>query len=98
DPMHGNTYTAPNGHKTRHFDSIVDEIAGFFESHEKVGTIAGGIHLELTGDAVTECLGGGDNLTDDELTRAYETMCDPRLNGRQGLDVAFRVAEILATR
>ncbi|NNC78581.1 MAG: 3-deoxy-7-phosphoheptulonate synthase class II [Acidimicrobiales bacterium] len=98
DPMHGNTFTAPGGHKTRHFDAIVDEITGFFESHEKAGTIAGGIHLELTGDAVTECLGGGDDLTDDELSHAYETMCDPRLNGRQGLDVAFRVADLLAAR
>ena len=95
DPMHGNTYTAPGGHKTRHFDAIVDEIAGFFESHEKAGTIAGGIHLELTGDAVTECVGGGDNIGDDDLAQAYETMCDPRLNGRQALDVAFRVAEML---
>ncbi len=98
DPMHGNTYTAPDGHKTRHFDSIVDEISGFFESHEKAGTIAGGIHLELTGDPVTECVGGGDGLGDDDLARAYETMCDPRLNGRQALDVAFRVAEIISQR
>ena len=64
----------------------------------EAGTIAGGIHLELTGDAVTECLGGGDDLVDDDLARAYETMCDPRLNGRQGLDVAFRVAEIISQR
>ena len=98
DPMHGNTYTAPDGHKTRHFDAIVDEIAGFFESHEKAGTIAGGIHLELTGDAVTECVGGGDEIRDDDLAQAYETMCDPRLNGRQALEVAFRVAEIISTR
>ncbi len=98
DPMHGNTYTAADGHKTRHFDSIVDEIAGFFESHEMAGTVAGGIHLELTGDAVTECLGGGDDLVDGDLARAYETMCDPRLNGRQALDVAFRVAEIISAR
>ena len=95
DPMHGNTYTAPDGHKTRHFDAIVSEIGGFFESHQKAGTIAGGIHLELTGDPVTECLGGGDNIGDDDLASAYETMCDPRLNGRQALDVAFRVAEML---
>ncbi len=98
DPMHGNTYTAADGHKTRHFDAIVDEIAGFFESHEKAGTIAGGIHLELTGDAVTECLGGGDNIGDEDLAHAYETMCDPRLNGRQALDVAFRVADIISAR
>jgi len=98
DPMHGNTFTAADGHKTRHFDAIVDEIAGFFEAHEQAGTIAGGIHLELTGDAVTECLGGGDDICDDDLAQAYETMCDPRLNGRQALDVAFRVADILAAR
>ena len=98
DPMHGNTYTAPDGHKTRHFDAIVDEISGFFESHAQAGTVAGGIHLELTGDAVTECLGGSDGLGDDDLASAYETMCDPRLNGRQALDVAFRVAELLAAR
>ena len=98
DPMHGNTYTAADGHKTRHFDAIVDEIAGFFESHEQAGTIAGGIHLELTGDAVTECVGGGDGIGDGDLSQAYETMCDPRLNGRQALDVAFRVADIIAAR
>lgn len=98
DPMHGNTYTAADGHKTRHFDAIVDEISGFFESHEKVGTVAGGIHLELTGDAVTECVGGGDGLGDGDLAQAYETMCDPRLNGRQALDVAFRVADIISAR
>ena len=95
DPMHGNTYTASDGHKTRHFDAIVDEIAGFFESHAKAGTVAAGIHLELTGDPVTECVGGGDNIGDDDLASAYETMCDPRLNGRQALDVAFRVADLL---
>lgn len=98
DPMHGNTFTAADGHKTRHFDAIVDEIAGFFEAHEQAGTIAGGIHLELTGDAVTECLGGGDDICDDDLAQAYETMCDPRLNGRQALDVAFRVADIISNR
>lgn len=98
DPMHGNTYTAPDGHKTRHFDAIVDEIAGFFEAHQAAGTIAGGIHLELTGDAVTECVGGGDGMGEDDLAQAYETMCDPRLNGRQALDVAFRVADIISAR
>ena len=98
DPMHGNTYTASDGHKTRHFDAIVDEIAGFFEAHHAAGTIAGGVHLELTGDAVTECVGGGDGIGDDDLASAYETMCDPRLNGRQALDVAFRVADIIANR
>ncbi len=97
DPMHGNTFSA-NGHKTRHFDDILSEIAGFFESHEKVGTVPGGIHLELTGDAVTECLGGAEDITHDELPHAYETMCDPRLNGRQSIDVAFRVSELLSHR
>ena len=97
DPMHGNTFSA-NGHKTRHFDDIVDEISGFFEAHRSVGTVPGGVHLELTGDAVTECLGGAEDITHDELPHAYETMCDPRLNGRQSIDVAFRVAELMSRR
>ena len=95
DPMHGNTITNPNGRKTRRFESVMDEIAGFFASHHAVGTWPGGIHVELTGDDVTECLGGGEDLGDDELELRYETMCDPRLNGRQSLDLAFRAAELL---
>jgi 3-deoxy-7-phosphoheptulonate synthase len=95
DPMHGNTYTAPNGKKTRHFDAILGEIKGFFEAHKAEGTWPGGVHVELTGDDVTECLGGADELVDDDLGLRYESMCDPRLNGRQSLDLAFRVAELL---
>ena len=97
DPMHGNTYTAEGGHKTRHFDRLLDEIAGFFAAHRQEGTWAGGIHVELTGDSVTECVGGGDDLQETALDQAYETMCDPRLNGRQSVDLAFMVAELLQT-
>ena len=95
DPMHGNTFTAPSGRKTRHFDAILDEIRGFFEAHRAEGTWPGGVHVELTGDDVTECLGGAEALLDDDLGLRYETMCDPRLNGRQSVDLAFRVAELL---
>lgn len=95
DPMHGNTFTAPSGRKTRHFDAILAEIAGFFAAHRAEGTWPGGVHVELTGDDVTECLGGAQDLLDDDLGLRYETMCDPRLNGRQSVDLAFRVAELL---
>jgi 3-deoxy-7-phosphoheptulonate synthase len=95
DPMHGNTITAPNGRKTRHFEDIVNEIAGFVRAHKAEGTWPGGIHVELTGENVTECTGGADEITNDNLNDRYETMCDPRLNGRQGLDLAFRVAELI---
>ncbi|MEM7340780.1 MAG: 3-deoxy-7-phosphoheptulonate synthase class II [Actinomycetota bacterium] len=98
DPMHGNTFTSESGHKTRHFDSIVAEVAAFFAAHHQVGTWPGGIHIELTGDDVTECLGGGDRVESSDLGKRYETMCDPRLNGRQSLDLAFRTAELLAQR
>jgi len=97
DPMHGNTITSTSGRKTRTFDSICAEIDGFVRAHQAEGTWPGGIHVELTGDNVTECTGGGDNILDDQLDLAYQTMCDPRLNGRQGLDLAFRVAEVLRT-
>lgn len=95
DPMHGNTFTTPSGRKTRHFDAILAEIAGFFTAHRAEGTWPGGVHVELTGDDVTECLGGAQDLLDDDLGLRYETMCDPRLNGRQSVDLAFRVAELL---
>jgi 3-deoxy-7-phosphoheptulonate synthase len=95
DPMHGNTYTSPSGHKTRHFDHILEEIRGYFEVHRRIGTWPGGIHIELTGTDVTECLGGGDRLEPEHLESRYETMCDPRLNARQSLDLAFDVAELL---
>ncbi len=96
DPMHGNTFTSPGGRKTRHFDDIVREIAGFVRAHRAEGTWPGGIHVELTGENVTECLGGADAVSDTDLDVRYETMCDPRLNGRQSLDLAFRVAELIA--
>jgi 3-deoxy-7-phosphoheptulonate synthase len=96
DPMHGNTFTAESGRKTRHFDAIVREIAGFVRAHRAEGTWPGGIHVELTGENVTECLGGADGLSAADLDDRYETMCDPRLNGRQSLDLAFRVAELVA--
>jgi 3-deoxy-7-phosphoheptulonate synthase len=98
DPMHGNTFTAPTGQKTRHFDDVMREIEGYFAAHEACGTWPGGVHVELTGDNVTECLGGSDSLVDVDLAQRYETMCDPRLNSRQSLDLAFRVAELLARR
>jgi len=95
DPMHGNTFTSDGGRKTRHLDSILREIAGFFAAHRAEGTWPGGVHVELTGDDVTECLGGAEEIFDTDLDDRYETMCDPRLNGRQSLDLAFRVAELL---
>ena len=95
DPMHGNTYSAPNGRKTRHFDQILREVGGFVRAHRAEGTWPGGIHVELTGEDVTECVGGGDAVSDADLDSRYETMCDPRLNARQSVDMAFRVAELL---
>lgn len=95
DPMHGNTFTSGTGHKTRHFDDVLAEIAGFFAAHRAEGTWAGGVHVELTGDDVTECLGGAEEILDADLGDRYETMCDPRLNARQSLDLAFRVSELL---
>ncbi|MEN9506806.1 MAG: hypothetical protein RI958_2732 [Actinomycetota bacterium] len=93
DPMHGNTYTSPSGHKTRDFTEICAEIDGFVRAHHSEGTWPGGIHVELTGDNVTECIGGTDNILDSQLVDRYQTVCDPRLNGRQGLDLAFHVAQ-----
>ena len=95
DPMHGNTFTAPNGLKTRDFDDVLAEVAGFFRANAEVGTWPGGVHVELTGDDVTECLGGAEQIAHEDLGTRYETMCDPRLNARQSLDLAFRVAELL---
>ncbi len=95
DPMHGNTFTASGGHKTRKFDDILAEIAGFFAAHDAEGTWPGGVHVELTGDDVTECLGGAEEILDTDLGSRYETMCDPRLNGRQSIDLAFAVSELL---
>ena len=95
DPMHGNTYEAPSGYKTRSFDDVMDEVRGFFEVHQKVGTHPGGIHVELTGDDVTECVGGGLEISHDDLATRYESACDPRLNHTQSLELAFLVAEML---
>ena len=94
DPMHGNTIEAPGGRKTRHVEDILAEVTGFFEVHRALGTHPGGIHIEFTGDDVTECVGGSHGLTEDDLTGRYETACDPRLNRGQSLDLAFRVAEL----
>ncbi len=97
DPMHGNTFTAEGGRKTRRFDDIIGELRGFFRAHRAVGTWPGGVHVELTGEDVTECLGGVEEIAEDQLQERYTTTCDPRLNGRQALDLAFGVAELLAT-
>ena len=95
--MHGNTITSSSGRKTRTFEAICTEIAGFVRAHHAEGTWPGGIHVELTGDNVTECTGGADNISEQQLDEAYQTVCDPRLNGRQSLDLAFHVAELLRT-
>ena len=98
DPMHGNTYEAPSGYKTRKFDDVMNEISGFFEVHKALGTHPGGIHVELTGDDVTECVGGGEHISHDDLATRYESACDPRLNHTQSLEVSFLVAEMLRDR
>ncbi|PZS02091.1 MAG: 3-deoxy-7-phosphoheptulonate synthase class II [Pseudonocardiales bacterium] len=95
DPMHGNTEESASGYKTRHFDRVVDEVLGFFEVHRAVGTHPGGVHVELTGADVTECLGGAQEIGDADLSGRYETACDPRLNTQQSLELAFLVAEML---
>jgi 3-deoxy-7-phosphoheptulonate synthase len=97
DPMHGNTFEAPSGHKTRRFDDVLNEVQGFFEVHRSLGTHPGGIHIEFTGDNVTECVGGSYEIVADDLHRRYETACDPRLNRSQALDLAFIVAESYRT-
>lgn len=94
DPMHGNTFETEAGSKTRRFDDVLDEVMGFFEVHRALGTHPGGIHVELTGDDVTECIGGGEEVLVSDLNQRYETACDPRLNRSQSLDLAFLVAEI----
>ncbi|MFT3862108.1 class II 3-deoxy-7-phosphoheptulonate synthase [Micropruina sp.] len=96
DPMHGNTFEAANGYKTRAFSQVVDEVNGFFDVHEELGTWPGGVHMELTGDDVTECVGGvADALAEADLPNRYETACDPRLNRNQSLELAFQIAERL---
>ena len=96
DPMHGNTFTHSSGYKTRAFNDVMKEIKGFFESCSAANVWPGGVHLELTGDDVTECIGGVDEI--DEIESKYETSCDPRLNARQGLDLAFAISELLTVR
>jgi 3-deoxy-7-phosphoheptulonate synthase len=95
DPMHGNTVESSNGYKTRHFDRIVDEVLGYFEVHRGLQTHPGGLHVELTGEDVTECLGGAQAIVEADLSGRYETACDPRLNTQQSLELAFLVAEML---
>ena len=95
DPMHGNVFRTPSGYKTRRFEDILGEIRGFFEACRQEGAWPGGVHLEFTGEHVTECLGGSEAVVEDQLTVNYATLCDPRLNARQSLDLAFRVAELM---
>jgi 3-deoxy-7-phosphoheptulonate synthase len=98
DPMHGNTRTASTGHKTREFADVLGEVVGFFDVCRILGIHPGGIHIELTGDDVTECTGGMEGLLDQDLPSRYETACDPRLNRVQSLELAFRVSEMLKAR
>ena len=96
DPMHGNTVTSPNGYKTRNFDDVMDEVRGFFEVHNDLGTFPGGLHVEMTGDDVAECLGGADPVDQESFIERYESVCDPRLNHMQSLEMAFLVAGALS--
>jgi len=98
DPMHGNTREGSTGHKTRSYDDVADEVLGFFQVHRSLGTVPGGIHVELTGDDVTECVGGTLGVTEDQVGDRYETACDPRLNRSQSLELAFDVADYLLDR
>ena len=95
DPMHGNTFESESGFKTRDFEDVVDEVRGFFEVHRSLGTVPGGLHVELTGNDVTECLGGAERILDADLNKRYESLCDPRLNHQQSLELAFLTAEML---
>jgi len=95
DPMHANTVKSSNGYKTRHFDAILAEVRGFFEVHKAEGSHAGGVHFEMTGQDVTECVGGSQDITEDNLSDRYHTHCDPRLNAEQSLELAFLLAEQL---
>ena len=96
DPMHGNTIKSSSGIKTRKFDDILSEIKSFFEIHRQIGTYAGGIHFEMTGQDVTECLGGNQQISELDLIERYHTHCDPRLNGSQSVELAFMIAQDLA--
>ena len=95
DPMHANTQVASNGYKTRDFQAILEEVKRFFAVHQAEGTYAGGLHFEMTGQDVTECVGGSQKITEENLAEHYSTLCDPRLNANQSLELAFLVAEIL---
>jgi 3-deoxy-7-phosphoheptulonate synthase len=95
DPMHGNTFVTAEGYKTRRFSDVLAEIRAFFAVHHAEGTVPGGVHIELTGEDVTECLGGAQEIVDAHLARRYETACDPRLNNQQSLELAFQLAEML---
>ena len=95
DPMHGNTITSTSGYKTRPFDRVLSEVKSFFAVHAAEGTHAGGVHLEMTGQDVTECIGGARAITDEDLNDRYHTVCDPRLNAEQSIDMAFLIAELL---
>jgi 3-deoxy-7-phosphoheptulonate synthase len=98
DPMHGNTIKATSGYKTRPFDRVLEEVRGFFEVHREEGTYAGGVHFEMTGQDVTECIGGAQAITDEDLSARYHTYCDPRLNASQSLELAFLIADSLKTQ
>jgi 3-deoxy-7-phosphoheptulonate synthase len=95
DPMHGNTFVHESGYKTRHFDDVLSEVGSFFECCRAESVWPGGVHVELTGDDVTECLGGAEAVRGEDLAGRYETVCDPRLNARQSLDLAFHLAELV---
>ncbi len=95
DPMHANVFTSAGGRKTRHFDAVLGEIEGFFAAHRQERTWPGGVHLEFTGEDVTECLGGSEDVQEEHLDSRYMSLCDPRLNARQSLDLAFRIAELM---
>ena len=95
DPMHGNGMLTPEGVKTRRIDDIMRELSGFFRVCRAEGVWPGGVHLEFTGDDVTECVGGAEPVSEGDLGVHYSTLCDPRLNAKQSLDVAFQVAELL---
>ena len=95
DPMHGNTVKSASGYKTRVFEQVLGEAQGFFEVHRAEGTHAGGIHVEMTGRDVTECVGGVQEISEEGLAGRYHTHCDPRLNASQSIEIAFRVAQML---
>lgn len=95
DPCHGNTFTSESGYKTRRYEDVMTEVRGFFAAHAQEGTVPGGVHVELTGEDVTECVGGARALADADLSQRYETACDPRLNAEQSLELAFEMAAML---